>query len=64
VGVNVAVAVGVGVDPWYVKVQVNSEVHPMWHVKAQSGMCMMLSPCTTGDVLKWKTMLVKLKLII
>ena len=45
-----------GVDGWYVKVQVNSGVHPMLHLKAQSWMCITLRPCTAGDVLKWKTM--------
>src|ERR1051326_2103416 len=35
----------------------------MWQVKAPTGMCMTLRPCTAGDILKWKTMKVGLKIV-
>lgn len=62
-GAAVGVGVGVGVDGWYVKVQANSGVHPMLHLKAQAGMRMTLRPGTAGEVLKWKTMLKLLKVV-
>ena len=62
-GVGVGVGVGVDVDGWYVKVQVNSGVPPMLQLKAPAGMCITLRPCTTGDVLKWKTMRKLLKIM-
>ena len=58
-----AVGVGVGVDGWYVKVQVTSGVPPILQLKAPGGMCMTLRPGTAGEVLKWKTMLTLLKFV-
>jgi hypothetical protein len=56
VAVAVAVGVEVGVDAWYVKVQVNSATGPLPQLNAPAGICMVLRPCVTGVVLKWNTM--------
>jgi hypothetical protein len=54
VAVDVAVGVGVGVSATYVNVQVNSFTGLMQQVIASLRMCIVLSPGTTGEVLKWK----------
>ena len=35
-------------------VQVNSCTHPLPQLKAQAGICIVLEPSTTGELLKWK----------
>ena len=58
--VAVAVAVGVGDPGSKVNEQLNSCTGPLKQLKAPAGICIVLRPCTTGEVLKWKTMMMKL----
>ncbi len=38
--------------------QVNSCTHPLPQLKAQAAICIVFWPCTTGEVLKWKSIVV------
>jgi hypothetical protein len=57
-GEDLGGGVGVSVDGWYVNVHMNSSTpRPFVQVKAPAERCMVFRPCTTGDPLKWKIMI-------